>query len=116
MLPPNRNVMLSSCDHRYYVPTPYNSPVRRNPRQASAIESFETRLRGGGSAKRSAASPNGAAAKKSRGSTNGLYKRKDLLYDDADTLLADGNSPLYEHPDLLVSPKTQFQITQCSFN
>jgi hypothetical protein len=109
MLSPNRNVILSSCDHRYYVPTPYNSPVRRNPRQASANESIETRLRGGGSAKRSAASPGGAAAKKSRGSTNGMYKRKDLLYDDAETLLADGNSPLYELSDLLVSPNPNFK-------
>jgi hypothetical protein len=100
---PTQNVVLSSCDHRYYVPTPYNSPVRRNPRQTSSNGTPPTRLRGGGPSKRSPNTPNKPAAKKIRVSINGRYNRKDLLYDDPETVIADGNSPLYEHPDLTVS-------------
>jgi hypothetical protein len=101
---PTRNVVLSSCDHRYYVPTPYNSPVRRNPRQTSINGTPPSRPRGGGPSKRSGNTPNKATTKKIRVSINGRYNRKDLLYDDPEMVLADGNSPLYEHPDLTVSP------------
>jgi hypothetical protein len=100
----NQDMILSSCSHRSYIPTPYNSPVARNPRSRSPNGIPSTRLRGGGP-KRSAVSPINVAAKKPKILLNGRGNRKDRMYDDAEAVLADGNSPLYDDADISVSLK-----------
>jgi len=103
---PNEDMRLSSC-----IPTPYNSPIARNPRQCSPNGIPSTRLRGGGP-KRFAGSPITPAAKKSKVILNGRGNKKDRMYNDAEAVLADGNSPLYDDADVTVSPNSQYRKTK----
>ena len=108
---PNEDMKLSSCSRRSYIPTPYNSPIARNPRQRSPNGIPSTRLRGGGP-KRFAGSPITPAAKKSKVILNGRGNKKDRMYNDAEAVLADGNSPLYDDADVTVSPNSQYRKTK----
>ncbi|KAE9374323.1 hypothetical protein N431DRAFT_404907 [Stipitochalara longipes BDJ] len=101
---PTGDLNLSSCTPRSYIPTPYNSPVRQNPRQtarqADSNGKPSTRLRGGGPTKRSAGIPNGAPVKKTKIVLNHRATKKERMLDDPDAVLADGNSLLYSDVDI----------------
>lgn len=100
------DMTLPSCTDRFYVPTPHNSPVRRNNRQSAITSTMPTaRLRGGGPPKRTAPSPRGSAAKKQKipGGKGRAKKSKDDVFDDSEAVLADGNSPLYNDVNITVS-------------
>ena len=100
----NLDVGISSCTDRSYIPTPYNSPIRRNTRQAVNGSATSTmRLRGGGPPKRPAPSLHGSNTKKIRVGKGRAKKSKDDVYDDSDSVLADGNSPLYSDANITVS-------------
>ena len=117
---PTGDLNLSSCTPRSYIPTPYNSPVRQNPRlaarQADNDGKPSTRLRGGGPTKRSAGSPNVAAVKKPKVILNHRPSKKERMLDDPEAVLADGNSLLYSDVDIAVSYDPYPSKTRDSFD
>jgi hypothetical protein len=107
----NPDVTLSSCTDRSYIPTPYNSPIRRNPGQACNGSAMSTmRLRGCGPPKRPAPSLRGSNTKKTRVGKGRAKKSKDDVYDDGDSVLTDGNSPLYSDANITVSSTPRSRV------
>jgi hypothetical protein len=74
-----------------------------------------TRLRGGGPSKRPASTPRGSAAKKKKVSAGKgrAKKSKDDVFDDSETVLANGNSPLYDDANIPVSFTLQSHMIPC---